>query len=87
MAVRRLLSSDIGGMTFDAFKTPGRLVVVVQLLIEHLLMATGRGARGKDRNVRFETLQRCCFRDVDMARGAFAHMVVLFSAALVSELH
>jgi hypothetical protein len=74
-------------MAFDAFKTSGRFVVVVQLFIEHLLVTTGGGARGKDGNVRFETPQRRGFRDVDMTGGAFAHVVVLFSAALVPELH
>ncbi len=87
MTVRGLLSSDVGRMAFDAFETPRRFVVVVQFFIEYLLVATGGGARRKDRNVRFKTPQRRGFRDVDMTGGAFAHMVILFSAALVPELH
>lgn len=90
VAVRRLLSSEIGGMTLDAFETPRRFVVVVQLLTEHFLMATRRRTRGKDWNIRFETSQCPGFRDVDVADSAFGwwdSMAVFLAAALVPPLH
>jgi len=78
-------------MTLDAFETSRRwLVVLVQFLTEYVLMATGRGTGGIDRHVRFETSQRRCFRDVDMADGALGRwdgMALSLATALVPKLH
>src|SRR5260370_25358011 len=90
MAVRRFLTPDIRGMTLDAFETARRFVVLVQLLIEHVLVATRRGTRGKDRNVRLEASQRKRFRDVDVADSAFSRwdsMAPFLATALVPKLH
>ena len=53
-------------------------------------MATRRGTGGIDRNVRLETAQCRCLRDVDVADGALGRwdgMALFFAAAVVPKLH
>ena len=71
-------------MTIDAFEGSSRVVVLIQFVIEHFLVAARLSTRRKDRNVGFEASQRSRFCDVDMTGGAFVNMLL---STVVPELH